>query len=48
MGHFLINHISGQVTFVSKPYIPLAPKAPINPVPLRKIIVDNPVFYNKF
>merc|ERR1740116_752135 len=32
----------GQVTFVSKPYVPLAPKAPINPVPLRKIIVDNP------
>jgi len=32
----------GQVTFVSKPYIPLAPKAPMNPVPLRKIIVDNP------
>jgi len=32
----------GQVTFVSKPYVPLAPKASINPVPLRKIIVDNP------
>jgi len=32
----------GQVTFVSKPYVPLAPKAPVNPVPLRKIIVDNP------
>ena len=33
------------MTFVSKPYVPLAPKAPVNPVPLRKIIVDNPVKY---
>merc|ERR1719225_2085526 len=31
----------GQVTFVSKPYVPLAPKTTLTPTPLRKIIVDN-------
>ena len=32
-----------QVTFVSKPYVPLAPKTSLTPTPLRKIIVDNQV-----